>query len=158
MCFDDLRETNVRDEFVEKYLSNENARNLISKNKSEFVKNLLNNNIKILNKSKNKDNFLFFKSEEKITSLLKEKFNYLDFSDKIQGDLEIYFYKIRNYIFNINPQSVRKVLPSAYKENINFFEEIIKLSKEKNITLINYIVPIRDDYKIPYEEKAYQKI
>ena len=72
MCFDDLRETNVRDEFVEKYLSNENARNLISKNKSEFVKNLLNNNIKILNKSKNKDNFLFLNLKKKLLVYLKK--------------------------------------------------------------------------------------
>ena len=70
--FDDLRETSVRDEFVEKYLSNENARNLISKNKSEFVKNLLNNNIKILNKSKNKDNFLFLNLKKKLLVYLKK--------------------------------------------------------------------------------------
>ena len=38
LCFDDLRETSVRDEFVEKYLSNENARNLISKNKVNLLK------------------------------------------------------------------------------------------------------------------------
>ena len=63
----------------------------------------------------------------------------------------------RNYIFNVNPQSIRKVLPAAYKENINYFEEIIKISKEKKITLVSYIVPIRNDYKIPYEYKAYLK-
>jgi hypothetical protein len=157
LCFDDLRESKVRDKFIEKYLSDDNTHNLIKKNKSEFNKNLQNNDIKIFNKSKIEDNFLFFKSEEKITSLLKEKFNYSDFSDNVQRNLEIIFYRIRNFIFNINPQSIRKVLPAAYRENINFLEEIIKLSKEKNITLINYIVPIRDDYKIPYEEKAYLK-
>ncbi len=155
LCFDDLRESKVRDKFINKYLTDQNTRKLMSKN--EFGKNLLNINTKIINKSKKKENFLFFKSEETIANLLKEKFKYSSFSIKIQRDLEVIFYKIRNFIFNVNPQSVRKVLPAAYKENIHFFEEIIKLSKEKNIILINYIVPIRDDYKIPYEHKAYLK-
>ena len=65
-------------------------------------------------------------------------------------------YKLRNFILGITPSSTRKLIPGRYLDNIMALEEIIESAKRKDIKVLVYIVPIRDDVKIPYDLKDYK--
>jgi hypothetical protein len=66
-----------------------------------------------------------------------------------------FLYKSRNWLFNINPSSVRKVIPGRYIMNIQALQAILKTAQEKSIDVLLYIVPIRNDIQIPYDLVEY---
>ena len=67
-----------------------------------------------------------------------------------------FLYQSRNWLFNINPSSIRKVIPGRYVMNIQALDAIFKTAQEKNIKVLVYIVPIRNDVKIPYDLVQYE--
>jgi hypothetical protein len=65
-------------------------------------------------------------------------------------------YKFRNWLFDINPSSIRKVIPGRYLMNIQALNEILFTAQDKNIDILLYIAPIRNDIKIPYNLVEYE--
>ena len=66
-----------------------------------------------------------------------------------------FLYNTRNWLFNINPSSIRKVIPGRYIANTQALHAILKTAQEKNINVLLYIVPIRNDIQIPYDLVQY---
>ena len=66
----------------------------------------------------------------------KTVFKRVFFQSRVQGK-ELYF--------NINPSTKRKMIPPRYKKNWDALEQILKLSSEKNISVLVYVAPIRND-------------
>ncbi len=66
-----------------------------------------------------------------------------------------FLYQSRNWLFNINPSSIRKVIPGRYVANIQALHAILKTAQEKNVNVLLYIVPIRNDVQIPYDLVQY---
>ena len=64
-------------------------------------------------------------------------------------------YKFRNWLFDINPSSIRKVIPGRYLMNMQALNEILITAQEKNIYIFLYIAPIRNDIHIPYDLVEY---
>jgi len=148
LCFDDLREITIRNTFTKYIKDTKSLNNLLKTNSGiRIYENYKNSQIDKQNLTSKLDNFL-------INNYLN-KINYLSFVDNVQGFLRVHFYSIRNYIFNIKPETIRKTSVSLYDENIKYYFEIINLLKKNNVKLFNYIVPIRNDFEIPYEKKKY---
>lgn len=157
VVFDDLREDNIRDALQDIFLDDDSLKFI---NKSEIGKNLIKNNIKSdnsgndMDKSKNslQEGFetLLNQNLEKIWSL------WLKRSD-LRGDLFNNLYKLRNYVFNIGPTTTRKILPGRYKKNLAALNSLLMISSGNDIKTFMYVVPIRNDIKIPYNIFEYDK-
>jgi len=75
---------------------------------------------------------------------------------RFRGEILGNLYLLRNWTFGINAQSIRKMIPGRYKKNRDSFVEILNLAKQKNINVLVYVAPIRNDVKIPYIHKEYE--
>ena len=157
VVFDDLREDNIRDALQDIFLDDSSLKFI---NKSEIGKNLIKSNIKSdnsgndLNKSKSslQENF-----ELLLNQNLEKKWSLWLKRPDLRGDLFNNLYKLRNFVLNIGPTTTRKILPGRYKKNLAALNSLLKISSENSIKTFMYIVPIRNDIKIPYNILEYNK-
>ena len=47
------------------------------------------------------------------------------------------------------------MIPGHYLKNFQALEDLFSISNSKELEVLVYIVPIRDDYKIPYQHDEY---
>jgi hypothetical protein len=106
-----------------------------------------------------------FKNEKKSTQEVTEEFlneclnnNWYSVWAKRKNVQSLIFsnlYLLRNYIFNINPSSVRNKIPERYFNNMTALDLIINDAVSSKINLFLYIPPIRNDVKLPYNLEDY---
>lgn len=136
LFFDDTRERGVRSD-IRKLLGLEEKK--------------INNFKNINNEKKNLNNQL----EEKILNSFQKCCNWRQATESLKVRISVFFYNLRNFVFNIKPSSVRRLILSSYKENTHALEKILLLSKRNKIKVLGYIPPIRNDVPIPYNSKEY---
>ena len=73
-----------------------------------------------------------------------------------RGQFLNFLYLSRNWIFGINPSTTRKMIPGRYAMNLQAFIEILDLAANNGINVLVYIVPLRNDVKIPYAPQQYR--
>ncbi|MDA9148589.1 hypothetical protein N9O08_01640 [Alphaproteobacteria bacterium] len=157
VVFDDMRETGIRksinDALKNQFVANELKKTDIGK--------------KILSNYNNEDHFgnekdaLGDTTQESFESFLDTKLGLYWHTWKERPSLRGKFfyeflYQSRNWLFNINASSTRKVIPGRYISNMQALNEMLQLSREKKIKVLVYIVPIRNDVKIPYDLVQYK--
>ena len=49
------------------------------------------------------------------------------------------------------------MIPGRYARNMDAFLEILEMAKKNEITVLVYIVPLRNDVKIPYQPQSYSQ-
>lgn len=64
-------------------------------------------------------------------------------------------YVFRNWVFGITPSSVRRMVPGRYVMNLQALEATLQSASDKSINVLLYIVPLRNDVKIPYDLNEY---
>lgn len=158
VVFDDMREINIRTE-IENIFDDQMSKNFLVQYSSvgkklyskylEGRKNTNQSNKKYISLQENSENNLN-KNLEKIWPLWSMRSN-------LRGELFVSLYVLRNYIFRIDPSTTRKMLPGHYIKNFLAIEELMKVLNSKKIKTFVYIVPIRNDYKIPYKLDQYSK-
>jgi hypothetical protein len=74
----------------------------------------------------------------------------------VRGDFFNFLYKARNTVLGIRANTVRKMIPQAYKANMDALERIVDECKQHDIRLLLYIPPIRSDVGIPYNPDEYR--
>ena len=95
------------------------------------------------------------KSEKVLNTFLENNTELWDRRAYLRGYFFNSAYKLRNYIFNINPSSKRRMILPRYKKNWQALEEMLKRSKEENLKVFVYVAPIRDDVELPYVLEEY---
>jgi hypothetical protein len=65
-------------------------------------------------------------------------------------------YWTRNWLLGITPSTVRKPIQPRYERNMRALETMLADLSRKHITVIGYIAPIRHDLPIPYEIASYE--
>ena len=153
IVFDDMREDGIR--FSLNYLLEDQTTIDLIKNYetgSKLLSQYKNSNI-----NKNKKENLQDKSENFLNKKLSNIWPIWSERVQLRGHLFNFLYRLRNYIFQINPSTTRKILPGEYKKNLQALNSLIEVSKENKIKLIIYNVPIRNDVKIPYDIEDYGK-
>tara|TARA_B100001758_G_C18416994_1_gene621021 strand:- start:6720 stop:7847 length:1128 start_codon:yes stop_codon:yes gene_type:complete len=97
--------------------------------------------------------------QNKIEPVLNEALGSISFVWKMRSEIAyryfVFLRRVRNYIFNINPSTIRKIIPDTYKRNLSSLEMMMDISSKNNILMIAYIAPIRSDIKIPYDLDEY---
>ena len=154
LVFDDLREGGIRPDLSLLFDDLDFKNNFnINQNRKKILKKIIKQNDVVKN-YENKDS-IQDTVEKKINSFLNTCCNYEKKKKYAANKIYHNLYLLRNFIFNINPSSERKMIPSFYQDNIESLKKIIKLSKKNNIYLYFYIAPIRQDIKLPYKMSEY---
>jgi len=74
---------------------------------------------------------------------------------EVRGDVFLALYGLRNTVFGIRPDSVRRVIPSRYADNMGALELILAMAQAEHVPVRLYIAPIRQDAKLPYDMGQY---
>lgn len=176
LVFDDMREDGIRPELKDAFKNKFTLNNL---NHSKIGKKIINDYAdEIINKNDNNNsiyqpkNNLNENSREDLsfldTNLQKRVEKFLDNKlkslwsiwkkrDDIRGYLFTKLYQIRNWVFNIKASTTRKLIPAYYNKNIESYKAILSLANKNKIRILPYIVPLRNDVKIPYDINEYSK-
>ena len=155
VVFDDTRETGIRPSLL-KALDNENV--IESLNESDIGQNIAvladdkdssGNTIDPLEGTLQKKVELFINNElENIWSIWGSR-------EQFRGQFFTNIYFFRNWVLGINPSSIRKKIPGRYLKNMQAVEAILNSAHEKQIKVILYIPPLRNDVEIPYKVEDY---
>ncbi len=73
----------------------------------------------------------------------------------LRGALYVTLYRLRNWVFNINPSTIRKVIPARYALNMQALEAIMSRAETESVRVLVYIPPLRNDVAVPYDLAAY---
>ena len=139
IVFDDFREDGVRFEIASN-LNNTLLRNSLS---NSLIGNQILKDSQSITDIEDEysglSDTLQERSEKKINNFLEESTYLWERRPYLRGYFFNLGYKVRNYIFNINPSTKRKMIPPRYKKNWDALEQILKLSSEKNISVLVYV-------------------
>lgn len=160
LFFDDFREDGIRDVFFEKLVNSK----FVLDNNSNLVNQKINTNLKGYWGSKvNLDTAETSKStiqervEKSINNYLENNTVTWNQRENVRGDFFVWIYKLRNTIFGIRAQSIRKMIPLRFEYNMDALKLILADAKKNNVKIILYIPPIRKDVNLPYEKVDYHK-
>ena len=73
----------------------------------------------------------------------------------LRGEFFLSLYLLRNWALGIDPTSTRKMIPGRYAKNRDALKAILDLAKQRGIAILVYIVPLRNDVKVPYNLEEY---
>lgn len=74
---------------------------------------------------------------------------------ELRGEFLLSLYLLRNWVLGIDPSSTRKMIPGRYANNREAFQAILDLAGERGIDVLVYVVPLRNDVKVPYDLEEY---
>jgi hypothetical protein len=66
-------------------------------------------------------------------------------------------YRLRNWIFRIDTQSKRPILPTRYTQAMDFLELALLTAHEAGIQVLLYNVPLRQEVDTPYVPAQYEQ-
>jgi len=133
---DDMRQQEVR-ESIKQYEEQE----CFSNNLSETIKKYEFGNLEISNNK------------------IKEKVLFLEKLEELNKHLRLHIYKLRNFIFNIKPESIRGIKTVAYNKNILALKTILEertINSKKTIVYIPPLLHFKSKKNIPYDHKEYK--
>ena len=160
LFFDDFREDGIRDVFFDnlvktKFVLPDSSNKLIQK---------INLNLKsywgskvILEATEKNEATTQEKVEYSINKYLDNHFVTWNQRENVKGEFFVWLYKLRNTIFGIKAQTIRKMIHIRYEFNMEALKLILADCKNNKIKVILYIPPIRNDVNLPYEKVDYQK-
>ena len=64
---------------------------------------------------------------------------------------------LRNTVFQVSPQSKRRIIRGRYQSNMKALHAILSVAHDQHIRVIAYIAPIRDDVEMPYAADEYSR-
>ena len=95
------------------------------------------------------------KSERYLDTRMEEYLSIWKKRSEMRGSIFISLYKLRNWLFRINPSTARRMIPGRYLLNFMAYKEMLALASERGINVLTYVVPIRNDVEIPYDLSEY---
>lgn len=73
----------------------------------------------------------------------------------LRGEFMLSLYLLRNWVLGIDPSSTRKMIPGRYARNREALAAILDLADERGVQVLVYVVPLRNDVKVPYDPSEY---
>ena len=155
IVFDDFREEGVRFDVAEK-LNNKKLQNifLASEIGSKILSDTM-SNTDVEDEFSALNNTFQEKSEKFLNSFLERNSDIWASRPQLRGYVFNAAYRFRNYVFQINPSTKRKMILPRYVGNWRALQEILRQTKNKGIQSVIYVAPIRNDVEIPYVEEEY---
>jgi hypothetical protein len=94
-------------------------------------------------------------TEKYLNARLESMWPLFEDRNSLRSKVFIFLYQFRNWLFGINPTTTRKVIPGRYALNIQALETFLQSSNMHGVKVLLYIVPVRNDIKIPYDLAQY---
>jgi hypothetical protein len=157
LCYDNLREDGLRDEF-ELMMNDELRGNL---QKSSIGREMLTTwdaRTKVdpdAEEAAGLNGFLQRPLEKFLVARLNEMFPLWAARPFLRGQFLDDLYWSRNWILRITPSTVRKPILPRYDRNMQALEAMLADLNRHHIPVIGYIAAIRHDLPIPYEVASY---
>ena len=156
VVFDDMRETGVRPELSDAFNNVLVSENLKKTSVGRILLANHNSNDSAGSEMSALKGTTQEGAEEVLNTGLESIWHIWERRAELRSTLYVAMYRFRNWIFGVNPSSVRKLIPAYYAVNQQSLEAILASAKNNNISVLLYVVPIRNDVKIPYDLKEYE--
>lgn len=159
LVFDDLREDGLRDEFADTLKAEDRqalktdpvAREIVSRAESHWG-----------SRSSNDENAgLEGFVQKRLEDALNEKVGAVSslWADRanLRSRVLTDLYWTRNALLGIKATTIRKSIPDRYERNMRALEALLSAMRKRNIPVIGYIAPIRQDHPLPYDRSEYAR-
>lgn len=73
----------------------------------------------------------------------------------VRGQFFNWLYRLRNTVFRIKANTVRKMIKSRYDVNMAALQNLVEAAIANNTRVLLYIPPIRSDVSLPYDQLEY---
>lgn len=157
LVYDDTRETGIRHSIMKGLEDPELVEN--------FTRTSFGQEISIPNEEvpSTQDDFSGLKNtiQDRVERMLNENLSSVwevwDSREFFRGELYSSMYKIRNWVFGINASSIRRKIPGRYSLNLEALAAIYASACDRNIQVLAYVAPLRNDVDIPYSIDDYNQ-
>jgi len=96
------------------------------------------------------------KIEESLNTSLESNWEIWGQREGFRSTLYVTIYRFRNWLFNISPSTTRRMIPGRYAVNRDALKAILASASKYGIKVLLYIVPLRNDLKVPYNLIHYE--
>ena len=158
LCFDKFRNIDLRPSF-QKHLSQNPSlasrwRETATRYKERFphAAEKMFSSITTATATPDKKNVTF---EDRIRDYAARYVPLIEARQTLNATISMQLFLLRNWVFNISPQSKRPILKSRYELNQEFLEMIAAVAKEQNVQPIYYIIPLNPLADNPYIPTQY---
>jgi hypothetical protein len=96
------------------------------------------------------------RSESALDGWLSDHWELWSLRPKARGRLLTRLFVLRNTVFGITPQSKRPVIPGRLRLNFDAYAAMLDQARERDIEVVTYVVPLRNDVEVPYIASEYE--
>ena len=157
VVFDDMRETGIRDDLSNILKLPEVSARLLKMEIGDYILNTNNKSESAGSGYDALDSTPQKRVEKKLDAWVGMAWPLWEKRSSIRGKIFIFLYEFRNWVFGINPSSIRKLIPGRYILNQKALSAILAVANESNINVLMYNVPLRNDIISPYDPEQYSK-
>lgn len=158
VCFDKFRNIDLRPAF-QRYLGKNPAlaarwRESAARHKDRFpnASEKMISTIAATTATQGKENVTL---EDRIRDTAARCIPFINVRQTLNATVNLQLFLLRNWVFNISPQSKRPILKSRYELNQEFLEMIAFIAVEQGVQPIYYIIPLNPLADTPYIPAQY---
>ena len=155
VVFDDMREDGIRTNLIDAFKDQKTANFLKSSEIGRILIANHGNQDAVGNDMAALQDTLQERSEKVLNSMLSETWSVWAQRPTLRGNFLNWLYQFRNWALGINPSSTRKMIPGRYAKNRDALLAILKLAAQRQVNVLVYIPPLRNDVKVPYDIHEY---
>ncbi|MDB2531613.1 hypothetical protein N9Y07_03795 [Alphaproteobacteria bacterium] len=155
VVFDDMREDGIRTSLIDAF---KDYRTLDSLKSSEIGRILIENHGDqdvTGNELAALEETLQEHSEKALNSILEDAWSVWAERPALRGNFMGWLYEFRNLVLGINPTSTRKMIRGRYAKNRDALIAVLELAASQEVKVLVYVVPLRNDVKVPYDPLEY---
>lgn len=155
--YDDFRETGVRDQLKEAF---DDERTIASLANFELGKTLIAEHSeasRATTPTPTASESTLDWSEAKLNRFLESRSHYWSERGTYRSVLFVKLFLLRNTVFGIKADSIRRMIPERFERNMAALREILQLAERDKMKVLVYVPPIRGDVPIPYDMAAYNQ-
>jgi len=157
IVFDDMRETGIRHSLIDAFNNQAVSKRLYNTVIGRKLISLHGNQNSIANDMTALDGTVQKQSEKYLNEGLNEIWRIWEQRVGLRGSFLTSLYVFRNWLFGINPSSIRRIIPGRYSMNLDALKAVFQTANEQGIKVLLYIPPLRNDVKVPYDLDQYGK-
>lgn len=154
VCFDDLREDGVRPD-IAIGLKDERVREAVSS--SQVGKTLVHVAKPVSDDAQHHQPSSQELTESTLDRLLASFSPHWEARGRARSMIAVWLYQLRNTVFGIKPQTVRPVIASRYRKNMDALDALLDAARGKGVHVIVYLPPLRTDIPSPYDAVQHQQ-
>jgi len=159
LCFDGLRQDGLRHDFVgfaEPSDEGELGREPIGRTILQTAQALWRNEV-AAEQNPGLKGFLQQGVENRLDAALAKASPLWADRDSMQLKFLVDVYIVRNRLLGINSSTVRKLIADRYDRNMQALTALLRLARARDIPVIGYISPLRQDLAPPYDPDEYAR-